>query len=209
MSSTPTHLVEEVRIPARTARALRVQKGQYLEVVDLEGEQVGDLIAICADDPGEYLSPAHTRSCLASIRLRVGDSLYSNRRQPLLTIVEDAVGQHDILVPCCDRERYQRDFGLSDHPNCLDNLRLALQDFPEVDPGRLPEAVNLFMNNTLDADGRIVTQVPRSRPGDFILFEVCRDLVVAVSACPQDLTPCNGFRPSDMLLRVWAWRPER
>jgi uncharacterized protein YcgI (DUF1989 family) len=28
------------------------------------------------------------------------------------------------------------------------------------------------------------------------------DSIVAVSACPQDLNPCNGFHPSPLMIRV-------
>jgi uncharacterized protein YcgI (DUF1989 family) len=27
-------------------------------------------------------------------------------------------------------------------------------------------------------------------------------IVAAISACPQDLNPCNGFRPSPILARI-------
>jgi uncharacterized protein YcgI (DUF1989 family) len=28
------------------------------------------------------------------------------------------------------------------------------------------------------------------------------DAIVSVSACPQDLNPCNGFRPSPLMIRI-------
>jgi uncharacterized protein len=52
-------LIEEVIVPAREARTIEVKKGQILEVVDLEGQQVGDLAAWMSADPEEYLSPSH------------------------------------------------------------------------------------------------------------------------------------------------------
>ena len=33
--------------------------------------------------------------------------------------------------------------------------------------------------------------------------EVLEDLVVALSACPQDLSPCNAFNPGPMAMRIW------
>ena len=35
----------EVIVPAREARTMEVKKGQTLEIVDLEGQQVGDFTA--------------------------------------------------------------------------------------------------------------------------------------------------------------------
>jgi len=28
------------------------------------------------------------------------------------------------------------------------------------------------------------------------------DSIVSVSACPQDLNPCNGFHPSPLMIRI-------
>ena len=58
---------EEVIVPAYEARTIEVKKGQTLDVVDLEGQQVGDLAAWMVADAGEYLSPAHTVSTLAKL----------------------------------------------------------------------------------------------------------------------------------------------
>ena len=62
-------VVSEIVVPAREGRGVIVRKGQLLDIVDLEGQQVGDLLAWRRDDPSEYMSPAHTVSCNASIRL--------------------------------------------------------------------------------------------------------------------------------------------
>ena len=70
-------LIEEVIVPAREARLIEVKKGQTLEVVDLEGQQVGDLAAWTAADPDEYLSPSHTVSSLSKVVPVVGDELCS------------------------------------------------------------------------------------------------------------------------------------
>jgi uncharacterized protein YcgI (DUF1989 family) len=125
----------------------------------------------------------------------------------VLRVIEDTVRVHDLVVPCCDRYRYERDFGQPEHDNCLDNLVEALARF-DVDRSRIPEAINIFMNNRYEPDGRIITEEPTSRAGDYILFEVVRDVIVAVSACPQDLTPCNGWNPTEILAVVWDGRPE-
>ena len=44
-------------------------------------------------------SRAFTRANNDSAALTVGDRLYSNLNAPLLTVVEDSVGVHDILFP--------------------------------------------------------------------------------------------------------------
>ncbi len=199
---TEPELVQDVLVPAREARVVAVRPGQTLEIVDVEGKQVGDLVAYRAADPDEFLSPAHTCSCLTKLVPEVGDELYSNRRRPLFRVLRDDVGTHDFVVPCCDPERYARDYGLDDHPSCLTALQAALDEFGSAWRVRGELAANIFMNNRLE-DGRIVTYEPEQGPGATLALEVLDDLVVALVACPQDLTPCNAFDPSPMALRVW------
>ncbi|MFN8160814.1 MAG: urea carboxylase-associated family protein [Solirubrobacterales bacterium] len=194
-------LLSSVTVPAREARVVRVAAGQVLEVVDLEGRQVGDLAAWMAANPAEYLSPGHTLSCLTKLVPEEGDEIFSNHRRPLLRILRDEVGTHDLIVPCCDPERYSRDYGLDDHPSCLRSLQAALES--EGLDLRLDgeQCWNVFMNNVHEGN-RIVTHEPGHGPGAKISMEVLEDLVVALSACPQDLSPCNAYRPTPMELRV-------
>ena len=189
------------RVPSGEARAVPVAAGQVIQIEDLEGQQVGDLVAYRADDPTEYLSPAHTCSCLVKLVPVVGDDLYSNHRTPLMRILRDDVGTHDLVVPCCDPERYSRDYGLTDHPSCLVGLRRGLAAFGSDWTVQGELAWNVFMNNKLEG-GRIVTYEPGHGAGSTIELEALVDLVVCLVACPQDLSPCNAYDPTDMAIRV-------
>lgn len=195
-------MVEEVVVPAREARVAQVKAGQVLQIVDLEGQQVGDLMAYLTEDRAEYMSPGHTLSCLTKLMPETGDEVFSNHRTPLMRIVRDDVGTHDMVVPCCDPERYSRDYEIEDHPSCLASLQRALgeagSDFTA--PGE--SAWNVFMNNKHE-DGRIVTYEPEHGAGAAMDLEVLADLTVALSACPQDLTACNAFNPTSMAIRIW------
>jgi len=52
---------QRIVVPAREGRAVRMPAGGRFCVVDLEGQQVGDLFAFSADDITEYASAEHTR----------------------------------------------------------------------------------------------------------------------------------------------------
>lgn len=191
-----------VEIPAREGRGVHVAAGRLLDLVDVEGSQVADLVAYDAANPDEYLSPAHTAAVNTSIRLGVGSSLYSNHRHALLTIVRDDVGRHDLVVPCCDAERYLYSYGVTDHRSCLDNL-LQARDLLGLDlPVRGENAWNVFMHNRVTDDGVVVTDPAMQPAGSTITMRAERDLVVLVSACPQDLSPCNNWDPTSMRLVV-------
>lgn len=189
----------EVIVPAREARTMEVKKGQTLEIVDLEGQQVGDFTAWLAFDPNEYLSPNHTVSSLAKLVPEVGDSILSNHRRPLLRIVRDDVGRHDLVVPCCDPERYAIDYDAPDHGSCLLSLETAIAGLDL--PLRGEMCWNVFMNNQIE-DGKIATYEPPHPAGSTIAMEVLEDMTVALSACPQDISAVNAFNPTPMALRT-------
>ncbi len=194
-------VVDEVLIPAREGRGVRLVAGQLLDLVDVEGCQVADLVAYAAN-PEEYLSPAHTAAVNTSLLLRVGDAVYSNHRNPLLTILRDDVGRHDIVVPCCDAERYLYSYGVMGHRSCLGNLLQARDLLGVGVTVRGENAWNVFMHNRVTETGEIVTDPAVHPAGSTITLRAERDLVVLVSACPQDLSPCNNWDPTSMRLVV-------
>ena len=79
------------------AFAARVPAGGLIEIVDLDGKQVAELIAFSADDHAERLSLGVTRRRLGSFILQLDRKLYSSRGNEMLELVEDTVGRHDLL----------------------------------------------------------------------------------------------------------------
>jgi hypothetical protein len=197
------HVVrDEVLIPAGHGRSIRVAAGEILQIVDVRGQQVTDIMAWRLADPDEYLSPGHTVSCLTHLVPREGEEIFSNHRRPLMRVRRDTVGNHDLIVPCCDPERYERDYGLADHRSCLGNIREGLALEGETWQPRAELAWNVFMNNVLQPDGSIRTVEPPHPAGSYIEFDVLDDLGVVASSCPQDLTACNGYVITEMAFRV-------
>ncbi|MGE7991065.1 DUF1989 domain-containing protein [Pseudomonas sp. NPDC089554] len=192
---------QHVHVPAGHGRTFEVRAGQYLKVVDSNGQQAADFVAMQVDDLQRYLSPAHTRRRLGSLFFQVGDCLYSNADEPLLQVIADTVGVHDANVPACDSSRFSVDFGVDGHRNCLDNMHEGLAAYGVLDIN-VPEPFNLFQNGPVTADGRMQVTDPTSQAGDHVVFKVLKDLVCAVSSCPQDIIPGNGLQvtPIDILV---------
>jgi len=178
-------------VPAAGGAGLRLAAGERLRIVDTEGGQTGDLVAYAADG-GERLSNGRTFDYNEKIYLSAGDVLWSDRSRPMLTIVADEAGRHDMLYGACTREMYQLQYGKHDHPNCHDNLSAALRAHG-IEPVFLPTPFNLFMNVDVAEGGRLVFGPPRSSPGTAIVLRAEMDLVVAISACPA--ATCNGGAP--------------
>lgn len=196
-------MTQMLLVPAGDARKVSLERGMRLKITSLVGGQVGDLIAYHADNLDEYLSPAQTRLALMSIRLAVGDAVYSNRSRPLLRLVADSCGTHDMLAPACDKFRYQVDFGVSNHKSCVDNF-MALMSAHGVRAHQLPHPLNVFEAVPVAADGSLgIVPSPVAR-GGFATFEAEQRCIVCVSACPQDLAPTNHYRVTDLQLEISA-----
>ena len=194
----------QMHIPARHGVATRLRAGEALKVMNTHGNQVLDTWAFNADDLSEYMSMAHTRSRNSRIFVGRGDALVSNHRRTILTIEEDtSPGQHDILLCACNLWIY-RELGVAAyHRNCADNLHEALQQLG-ISLAWTPSPLNLFMNVPVAADGRLDRVPPSSSPGDFVVLRAAFDVVVAISACPQDITAVNAGAPRDAAMEVLA-----
>lgn len=174
--------ISAATLPARTAFAFEVPRGGRLRV-NTHGSQVVDTWAVTTGSSRRQLSMAHTRAILGPVTVRAGDQLFDDTRQPILLIEEDtSPGVNDTLVAACDLGRYRQLGHEGYHDNCSDNFRNAL-DGPEL----VPAPLNLFMNVPVAADGSISFRPPVSRPCDSMLFQALTDLVIVVSACPQDI----------------------
>ncbi|HXH13442.1 MAG TPA: urea carboxylase-associated family protein [Alphaproteobacteria bacterium] len=181
-----------ITIPARKGEAAVLEAGQEVKVINTHGQQVVDTWAFNRDDLTECLSMEHTRAALSRIMARVGDSLVTNRRRPILTLVEDtSPGIHDTLIAACDRYRYELLGCREYHDNCTDNLAAALAELG-LTPPETPSPWNLFMNIPVRADGSLSFEPPVSRPGDYVVLRAEMACVIAFSACPQDIVPING-----------------
>jgi uncharacterized protein len=184
-------------IPARKGVAVRVPTGKTVKIVNTHGKQVIDTWAFNEKDPREFMSMEHSHTSMLKLNPALGDQLVSNRRRPMLTMVEDtSPGIHDTLVAACDCHRYRQLGIVGHHDNCAENLDRALRSVG-IEPPDTPAPLNLFMNVSVSADGGLAFLAPVSAAGQYVSFTAEMDLVVVLSACPQDVTPVNGLMPTD------------
>jgi uncharacterized protein len=180
-----------VIVPARRGRAFRLSEGECIKVVNTHGSQVVDAWALAPPDLREHMSMPHTRATLENLRVAVGDHLYSEWRRPILTLIEDtSPGVHDMLFPACDAARYELLGHSGHHDNCRENFHAALAGLG-LERGACPSPLNLFMH--VSSEGGKLRLLPSvSSPGDHVVLRAERDIVVVLSACPQDIVPING-----------------
>jgi len=181
-----------ITIPARKGKAARVRQGQTVRVINTHGEQVVDTWAFNADDLSEFMSMEHCRTRILKVIPKVGDVMVTNKRRPILTLVEDTSGGvHDMLMSACDIYRFQGLGCEGYHDNCTDNLHSGMSEIGLRAP-ETPSPFNLFMNIPVHADGSLSFDPPVSTPGSYVALRAEMDLVIAFSACPQDVLPING-----------------
>ena len=172
---------------------------------------------------------SHLRGASYRLVPEIGDILVSQKREPVVKLVEDtSPGVHDTLIPPCDRWRYAQMGFKGYHENCTDNCWDALHTLytspsPTITPatlealkglqaglgGRVPDPLNLWMNVPLKSTGKdhsakqgLTFEEPVSKAGDYVVLEALRDVVVVMSACPQDLVRTNGDGPVDAHFQI-------
>ena len=177
----------EYIIPACSGMKIDVKQGQSITVIDIEGGQVVDFFAEVNGNVNEFLSTGVTIYCNESLKLNVGDIIYTNLYRPMIKGITDDVGEHDLLHPCCRPEMY--DFFYhngEEHPNCFDNINRVLDEQRAV---IVP--VNLFMHTKISTNGSISVEEPVSKAGDKIVLKALMDITLGVAACSVSESKCN------------------
>ncbi len=172
-----------------------------IRILDVSGGQVADVVAFKLDDSTERLNNGYTQLMSGTLRLREGNTLYSNRCTPMFAILHDRVGQNHMSGAQCSEPLNRLRYGTANTPNCRDNLVRALEPWGITDD-QLPGSFSAFMNVDIEPDGTMSIRQPSSEAGDFIDLEARMDLLVAVSACPQDQNPCNAWNPTAIDVRI-------
>ena len=184
-------------IPARHGAAVRLEAGEAIAIVNTHGTQVVDTWAFVADDLSEVMSMEHSRVENGRMYPVVGGDFFTNRRHPILTVeYDDTPGIHDTIMAACDVRRYERLGCTEYHRNCSDNLKEALEALG-LPPQPTPSPLNLFMNIPVHPDRSLEQGAPVGKPGERVVLRAKRACIVAMSACPQDITPINGNMPMD------------
>ncbi len=179
-------------IPANNAIAIKLSAGDSIKLINTHGSQVVDTWAFNAFDPREFMSMEHSRVAIQKIVPSVRDVMVTNRRNPILTFVEDtSPGIHDTLIAACDRFRYEQLGCKGYHPSCADNLFASLK-VKGIIPPEVPSPWNMWMHVSSDKLGRLSFETPVSKKGDYVVLRAECDLHIVFSCCPQDMIPING-----------------
>jgi len=185
----------------------RIEAGQTLRILDLEGNQAADTLFYNADDPSERYSATDTIRAQGNVYLTAGSVLMTNENRPLLEIVADTCGRHDTLGGACATESNTVRYSLEKKcmHACRDSWMLAINEHEEygLDKADITHNINFFMNVPVTAEGGLTFADGISDAGKYVELKALMNTIVLISNCPQLNNPCNAYNPTPIEVIVW------
>ena len=193
-------------VPAGEAWIREIRAGQYLRIVDVDGNQAADTLFYNAHDYEDRYSAQDTIRAQANIYLTAGTRLMSSKGNVLLTIVADTCGRHDTLGGACATESNMVRYGLeTGHMHaCRQSFVKALAEWGRgLEKRDIAPNINFFMNVPVTSDGRLTFADGVSGPGKYVELRADMDVLALISNCPQLNNPCNAYDPTPVRVLIW------
>ena len=199
--------LNETTIKKQTAISFEVKAGDFIQIICPTGRQCSDFVAFDTSklDKGieKGLDWQTTRTFMGSTFPGPGlySKFYDTDHEPLVEVIRDTVGRHDTFNLACT-SKYYEDAGYFGHPNCSDNLSVAMENFG-VKKQKGWHAINLFFNTSSSGQNTLLSDESFARPGDYVIMRALKNLTCGTSACPSDIDPCNSWNPTDIFVRTY------
>lgn len=203
---TRSLIATEEIIPPRGGTAFPIKAGQVCRVIDVDGKQVADFICFNLRDFVDKISVENTQLLNGTLFLTRGHHLYSTKATQLMTITADTCGVHDLISGSCSEYTNAYRYGVRGTPNCRSNFERVLTPYG-IPLAEIPYSFNIFMNTPISSEGVTGIQEPKSKPGDYLDLRANVDLLIAISNCPQERNPCNGWNPTRLGVVVYEVEP--
>lgn len=185
---------------------LEIAEGQYVRIVDLEGNQAVDTIFYNAHDYSDRYSAQDTICEQGNIYLTTGTSLLSTNGHLLLTITADTCGRHDTLGGACAAESNKVRYDLTKgHMHaCRNSFLKGIQSWNHgMDKRDITSNINFFMNVPVTPNGELTFEDGVSDAGKYVELRAEMDVLMVISNCPQLNNPCNGYNPTPIQILLW------
>lgn len=194
---------EDILVPARGfMRARRLLAGQSMRIVQVDGQQCADLIFFDANDLRHRCSMVPTILESDRWRLRQGDRVMSNRGVPMVVIDDDTLSAYQTCGNCCSAALNEMRYGIEGTHSCQMNLVGSMSEY-DFRPSDIGEGVfGVFFNMVYGDDGSVAIQELENGTFDFVDLRAEMDLIVALSACPQERNPGNNWEPKALRVLI-------
>lgn len=185
-------VVHDEIVPPGRPWGRKINKGEILRIIDLEGQQACDFLSYNAADPTDRYSSMNTIKVQGNLYVRKGTILYSDLGNKLFTVIEDTCGMHDTVYGCCSEVNNFLRYGVRDTHSCYANFQEILGKFG-LGRNEIVGNVNFFMAVPVERDGSAAISDDASKPGNYVDLRAETDVIAVLSNCPQMHNPCNGY----------------
>lgn len=173
----------------------RLETGQSLRIIDLEGRQAVDFLCYAADLPHDRLNIPNTVKLNKSLYIEKGHKIYSDLAKVLFTVVEDTCGLHDTLAGCCSNEIDLVRYNIVKTKSCRANFIGELAKWA-MGPSDIVSNINFFMRVPFRQDGFVEIGDGVSKPNDYVELRAEMPVLAVLSNCPQENNPAAGGKPT-------------
>jgi uncharacterized protein YcgI (DUF1989 family) len=173
-------------VDAGTGLGVALNPGERVRIEQVVEGQCADLTACALGDDGRRFDAARTRAH-SGLRPTTGAVLYSAPPEvPLLEIVEDTAGPHDLGFPACSAGEFAAVCAQEDHSNCTELQRETRRHWG-LHPAEPHDPLNLWLPTGVLPDGRLCWWPVACRRGDFVTLRALTAVLVVVNPCASDL----------------------
>jgi uncharacterized protein len=183
-----------------------IRMGQYVRIVDLEGNQAVDTLFYNAHDFADRYSAQDTIREQGNAYLTTGTRLISTEGHVLLTIVADTCGRHDTLGGACAQESNMVRYAIEKrHMHaCRQSFLKGVQFWKGgLEKRDVTSNINFFMNVPITPQGVLTFEDGVSEAGKYVELRAEMDVLMAISNCPQLNNPCNAYNPTPVQVLIW------
>jgi uncharacterized protein len=211
---TSTHVPEDAifstDVEAGDSFVHEILQGQFVRIVDLEGNQAVDTLFYNAHNYADRYSAQDTIREQGNIYLTTGTKLISTERNVLLTIVADTCGRHDTLGGACATESNMVRYAIEKRSMhaCRQSFLKGVLNWSKktgraLDKRDLTANINFFMNVPVTPAGKLTFEDGVSDAGKYVELRAEMDTLIVISNCPQLNNPCNAYNPTPVRVLIW------
>jgi urea carboxylase-associated protein 1 len=206
----PEDVIFSTDVEAGDSFVREILQGQFIRIVDLEGNQAVDTLFYNARNYADRYSAQDTIREQENIYLTTGTKLMSTERNVLLTIVADTCGRHDTLGGACATESNMVRYAIEKRSMhaCRQSFLKGALDWSkktgrELDKRDLTANINFFMNVPVTSAGKLTFEDGVSDAGKYVELRAEMDTLIVISNCPQLNNPCNAYNPTPVRVLIW------
>jgi urea carboxylase-associated protein 1 len=202
----PETAVQSFIVEAGEPFICEIRMGQWVRIVDLEGNQAVDTLFYNAHDFADRYSAQDTIREQGNAYLTAGTRLISTEGHVLMTIVADTCGRHDTLGGACAQESNMVRYAIEKrHMHaCRQSFLKGVQFWKGgLEKRDITSNINFFMNVPITEEGGLTFADGVSEAGKYVELRAEMDVLMAISNCPQLNNPCNAYNPTPIQVLIW------